>query len=136
MLFFECVKLYPKKEKNILVLDDFITSLDIANRTSIIKYIFDNFRNFQILIFTHNVYFYNLITYMINEYYKSDKKLNNSKWSFTNLYEIENDHFIYEKGSNSFEELKSMMLGNLYQMNLEISLGKNLKYSCMKFQKT
>ena len=43
---------------------------------------------------------------MINEYYKSDKKLNNSKWSFTNLYEIENDHFIYEKGSNSFEELK------------------------------
>lgn len=118
------------------MLDDFITSLDIANRTSIIKYIFDNFRNFQILIFTHNVYFYNLITYMINEYYKSDKKLNNSKWSFTNLYEIENDHFIYEKGSNSFEELKgSMMLGNLYQMNLEISLGKNLKYSCMKFQK-
>ena len=106
LLFFECVKLYPKKEKNILVLDDFITSLDIANRTSIIKYIFDNFRNFQILIFTHNVYFYNLITYMINEYYKSDKKLNNSKWSFTNLYEIENDHFIYEKGSNSFEELK------------------------------
>ena len=106
LLFFECVKLYPKKQKNIFVLDDFITSLDIANRTSIIRYIFDSFSMFQILIFTHNVYFYNLITYMINEYYKSDKKLNNSKWSFTNLYEIENDHFIYEKGSNSFEELK------------------------------
>lgn len=108
LLVFESIKLIEKKDKNILVLDDFITSLDVANRTSIIKYIFDNFKEFQIIIFTHNVFFYNLISYMINEYYKSDDILNKDKWQFANLYEIENRHNLYIKGMiQEVKELKN-----------------------------
>ncbi|MCG3692091.1 ATP-binding protein [Aliarcobacter butzleri] len=78
-------------KKNILILDDFITSLDMANRTFLMRYIFDTFKNFQILIFTHNVYFYNLIMYLIN-----DKVCETSKeWQFANLYEIGNEQKIY-----------------------------------------
>lgn len=78
-------------KKNILILDDFITSLDMANRTFLMRYIFDTFKDFQILIFTHNVYFYNLIMYLIN-----DKVCETSKeWQFANLYEIGNEHKIY-----------------------------------------
>ena len=80
-----------ESKKNILILDDFITSLDMANRTFLMRYIFDTFKDFQILIFTHNVYFYNLIMYLIN-----DKVCETSKeWQFANLYEIGNEHKIY-----------------------------------------
>ena len=78
-------------KKNILILDDFITSLDMANRTFLMRHIFDTFKDFQILILTHNVYFYNLIMYLIN-----DKICETSKeWQFANLYEIGNEHKIY-----------------------------------------
>jgi len=98
LLFFESIKLLPKKEKNILLLDDFITSLDVANRTFIIKYIFDNFKEFQLIVFTHNIFFYNLMMYLINNYYDKDEKLNKDRWQFANLYEIADNHKIYIKG--------------------------------------
>ena len=80
-----------ESKKNILILDDFITSLDMANRTFLMRYIFDTFKDFQIVIFTHNVYFYNLIMYLIN-----DKICETSKeWQFANLYEIGKEHKIY-----------------------------------------
>lgn len=78
-------------KKNILILDDFITSLDMSNRTFLMKHIFDTFKNFQILIFTHNVYFYNLIMYLINDGICTTDK----EWQFANLYEIGNEHKIY-----------------------------------------
>ena len=45
----------------ILVLDDFLTSLDMANRKLIIQFILDDFSDYQKIIFTHNIQFYNLI---------------------------------------------------------------------------
>jgi len=99
LLLFESIKISSDNTKNkILVLDDFITSLDVANRTFLMQYIFDNFKDFQILIFTHNVYFYNLIMYLINDIYLKDDKLNKNRWTFANLYEIENSHKLYIKG--------------------------------------
>jgi len=76
----------------ILVLDDFITSLDTSNRTFLIKYIFDKFQDTQLLIFTHNISFYNLIMHVVNDIEKSS-----NKWAFSNLYEINNKHKIYIK---------------------------------------
>lgn len=75
-----------------LVLDDFITSLDISNRTFLIKYIFERFQDTQLLIFTHNISFYNLIMFMIRQIYSTGEK-----WVFANLYEIENSHKLYIK---------------------------------------
>ena len=93
-----------ESKKNILILDDFITSLDMANRTFLMRYIFDTFKDFQIVIFTHNVYFYNLIMYLIN-----DKICETSKeWQFANLYEIGKEHKIYINDSvnDTVEKLK------------------------------
>ncbi len=101
LLVFESIK--KKKgiqKKNILVLDDFITSLDVANRTFMMKYIFDNFESFQILIFTHNIYLYNLIMYIINTLYQSNSFLNSQKWNCATLYEIAGVHKLYMKNTS------------------------------------
>ena len=79
-------------KKQILVLDDFITSLDSSNRTYLIKYIFEKFADFQIFILTHNISFYNLTMFMIN---KINEQQNS--WTYANLYEIANKHKIYQK---------------------------------------
>ncbi|WP_406843492.1 hypothetical protein [Flavobacterium soyae] len=109
-----------EKSKNgtlskVLVLDDFITSLDISNRTFIIRYIFEKFQDFQILIFTHNISFYNLIMYVINE------SNNSSAWMFSNLYEINNNHKFYIK--NGIEKVQDIK--NEYN-NLAIIPNANL----------
>lgn len=78
-------------KKNILILDDFITSLDMSNRTFLMKHILETFKDFQIVVFTHNVYFYNLIMYLVNDKICVTDK----EWQFANLYEIDNEHKIY-----------------------------------------
>lgn len=45
----------------LLILDDFLTSLDMSNRKLIIQYILDSFNEYQIMIFTHNIQFFNLV---------------------------------------------------------------------------
>ncbi len=67
LLLLEVAQLsYDKGKKNILVLDDFVTSLDAANRAFIISYILERFKAFQVLVMTHSVGFYNLFRYEIN----------------------------------------------------------------------
>lgn len=88
-------------KKKILILDDFITSLDASNRTFLVKHILDKFRDTQVLVFTHNISFYNLVMFMIN-------KINGVShlWSFANLYEINNNHKIYQK--SEIERVKNI----------------------------
>jgi len=102
LLLFHSIKLSKEDNKTqLLILDDFITSLDVSNRTYILKYIFDNFPDFKVLIFTHNISFYNLIMYFVNDIYKK-----NNEWIFTNLYEINNQNKIYFK--NSIERVNKL----------------------------
>jgi len=82
----------PNK-KNIIVLDDFITSLDTANRTYIIRCLLDMFADFTIVLFTHSASFFNLIKYMINNIQLDKKDI----WTFASLYEIKQVHKIYIK---------------------------------------
>lgn len=88
-------------KKNILVLDDFITSLDASNRLFLIKHILESFQTTQILIFTHNISFFNLIMYMIKSYMN-----HTDKWVFANVYEINNIHKIYFK--NLIEKVENI----------------------------
>ncbi len=76
----------------LLVLDDFITSLDASNRTFLIKYIFEKFNDSQVIILTHNVSFYNLIMFMVYNQFNTG-----ANWAFGNLYEINNLHKLYIK---------------------------------------
>ncbi len=95
LLLFESIKIaQDSTKKKILVLDDFITSLDAANRVILTKYVLENFSAFQILIFTHNVSFFNLVHFLIFEHYKR-----NSKWEFANLYEINTRNNIFYKSA-------------------------------------
>jgi hypothetical protein len=108
LLLFESIVLSKQtNKKKILVLDDFITSLDMANRTFLMNYIFENFEGYQKIILTHNVYFYNLIMYLVNDIYKEK-----SKWLFANLYEINNQHKLYFKGKLTVEKIRKKMSKN------------------------
>ncbi len=64
-IFLAFIKIQSKESINnelkILVLDDFLTSLDMANRKFIIEYILKNFQDYQKIILTHNLQFFNLI---------------------------------------------------------------------------
>lgn len=57
------------EKTNLLVLDDIINSLDVSNRVMLIKYIFEHFPDEKVhkAIFTHNVSFFNLWHYYVNE---------------------------------------------------------------------
>lgn len=119
-------------KRKVLVLDDFITSLDASNRTFLIKHILNSFQDTQILIFTHNISFYNLAMYMIKSYMS-----HTDKWLFANLYEIGNSHKIYFKNltekvqdiKNNFEGLASPhtqmdidLIGNKIRKKFEVLL--------------
>lgn len=103
LLIFESILMSEQEnKKRILVLDDFITSLDMANRTFLMKYIFDKFDGYQKIILTHNVYFYNLIMYLVNDIY-----YNTNQWLFANLYEINNEHKLYIKAELTVDKIKT-----------------------------
>ena len=105
-ILFAIIEIFKSKEsKNVLILDDFVTSLDNTNRAFIIKYILDYFIDFQIIIFTHNIYFYNLIIAIIDIKRKSHEY--SVKWQFANLYEIGNSARIYNNSQyKSVEEIR------------------------------
>jgi hypothetical protein len=78
------------KEK-ILILDDFITSLDIANRTFLVKHMLKTFPDFRIFIFTHNITFFNLLKYIVNLGSRGNE------WIYANIYEISDSHRLFVK---------------------------------------
>lgn len=74
----------------ILVFDDFVTSLDTANRTFLYQYIINKFANFQILLFTHNTSFYNLFDHFLKENHQLDEY-----WQRQGIYEYNSKHLAY-----------------------------------------
>ena len=104
LLLFTVINICSEKSKRKkLILDDFITSLDVSNRTFIYRYLIDNFSDFQILIFTHNISFFNLIKYLNNNAFN---KVGVS-WINMNLYEIYSKHKIYSK--TDIEKVKDII---------------------------
>lgn len=90
--------------KKLLVCDDLVTSLDMANRQMMINYVLDIFPDEQKIIFTHNVSFFNLFQYIINV------KLGTSvDWHFYGMYEVANRHRIYEYEKLSVANIKKKL---------------------------
>ena len=88
LLLFESIYLYSDRStKSVIVLDDIITSLDMANRTFLLKYILERFtpNSFQLIILTHNLEVYKLV-----EFIKNDIVKNNNKFISGQLFEINN----------------------------------------------
>lgn len=95
LLLIESISLLIQNDKdNILVLDDFVTSLDASNRITVTKYLLDTITtSFQLIVLTHNVNFYNLFSHAINNY-----KNCSSEWEFINLIHVEGKHCYYRIG--------------------------------------
>jgi energy-coupling factor transporter ATP-binding protein EcfA2 len=71
-IYFAMIKIQEKdnltNEFKLLVLDDFLTSLDMANRKLIVQYILDNFKDYQKIILTHNIQFNNIVKKLLKHY--------------------------------------------------------------------
>lgn len=116
----KCAK--ESTKKNVIILDDFITSLDIANRTLLMRYIFDHFSLYKMVILTHNVYLYNLSIYLIHDIYYKE-----SSWRFANLYTIDGESKIYFKGKNELAKaIKKDYKDSLSHSEL-ISIGNRIR---------
>ena len=101
-IYFALAKKYETKESELklLVLDDFLTSLDMANRKLIVQYILDDFGEYQKIILTHNIQFYNLIIRLLKLRKKDDKKEELTDWDIKRL-------FLSNISDNPISEIKS-----------------------------
>ena len=147
-IYFSLTKKFETtSELKLLILDDFLTSLDMANRKLIIQYILDSFDEYQIIIFTHNIQFFNLIKKLINNW--DIKKIYYSKVSNKSEIISQNKSYIqqaeerldsgdlessgnflrkeFERIANEFENL--LELGKVEDLaNIIDSLKKNNIY--------
>lgn len=97
-----------QNQKKILVLDDFITSLDTANRSFLYQYIISCFDKYQVIIFTHNTSFYNLCDHFL--------KVNPEKdacWLRQGIYEYNHQHYVYAKrGGDRLKQIEDELRVN------------------------
>lgn len=108
VLYLNIVARLANNDKHtILVLDDFVTSLDATNRAFILRYIFSKFENIkslQLLVMTHNVSFYNLTKHYINNYLPKGSQQN---WAYFNLYNLGDFHKLYPQYDDSIEKVEN-----------------------------
>ena len=114
-IFFALIKLEEGENNTnplkLLVLDDFLTSLDMANRHYIIEYIFKEFKEYQKIILTHNLQFYNLIVKLL-------KSKDDDSWNIKNIYLRDNNKaIINDKNENYLQKAEEKL--NSY--DLEVS---------------
>ena len=111
-IFFALIKLEEDENNSfkLLVLDDFLTSLDMANRKLIIQYILDNFEEYQKIILTHNIQFYNLIIRLLKM--RDEVK----DWDIKNIFirSVDNsfEALIYNKETNYIKEAENYLKEN------------------------
>lgn len=104
-IFFTLIKLEENSSNKIklLVLDDFLSSLDMANRSFIIAYILKVFEDYQKIILTHNIHFYNLVKDKINQ----DKI---KEWDFKNIYlRKDNNSIVYDERNDYLTQASSQL---------------------------
>lgn len=121
------------KVGKMLVLDDVISSLDSGNRIFLTRYLLEEFQDYQKMILTHNVGFFNLIRHCVRRY-GTDAEC--ARWVFQTLYEYQGECRIYqykvEKNSaselltevlnaDSTDDEKIQSLGNKIRKRFEIA---------------
>jgi len=111
-LFFALIKLEENLDNpfKLLVLDDFLTSLDMANRHYIMEYIFNEFSNYQKIILTHNLQFYNLIWKFLKS--RSESEDWDNKNIFVRNINGEEESLIYDKEVNYMTQAKNYLIEN------------------------
>jgi len=106
-IYFALAKKYEtKSELKLLVLDDFLTSLDMANRKLIVQYILEDFEDYQKIILTHNIQFYNMIIKLLN------MRGENKFWDIKNLFltqDTDKEKSVMDNKENYIKEAKTYL---------------------------
>jgi len=111
-IYFALAKKYETdSELKLLVLDDFLTSLDMSNRKLIMWYLLDNFGDYQKIILTHNLQFYNMLIKLLKI------RDENSQWDIKNI-------FLYEEDKGEIAIIKEKEVDYLYRAKKEMIDGK------------
>lgn len=137
LIWFTSVQqMLEKTKRRILVLDDFITSLDAANRASMMKYVLTTFRCEQLIILTHDYSLYNITSYLIRYIEQVE-----DEWRRFKLYSTEQGHCLVQLERIKVQDLQKEyenrrcdyeMLGNkvrkcfeqlLHDLSIELSIG-------------
>lgn len=111
------------------MLDDFLTSLDMANRKLIVQYIFKEFKGYQKIILTHNIQFFNLIQKLI--------RLNNEStfWDVKTLFIVDNTAYIQDKAGSYIEEAEKHLQSENYNLQIVGNfLRREFEYICHEFE--
>lgn len=116
-----------EQQLNLLVLDDFVNSLDMANRRFIVDSLLRNLYKYQIIIFTHNIHFYQLINRILNNSSQQDK------WLTKKIFDFKSGSDFIEDKQDYLNEAKI----NLESGNLEVAanfLRKQFELICNRFE--
>lgn len=117
LLFLNYIKLLPRPSENdkyLIILDDIVSSLDLANRIVLARIITNIGKdpNYQLLVMTHNVGFYNLMQHLIG----IDNVTN--KWLFKSMYKVDGKHIIcVEDDKKSIDEILKQFDGKILPNN-------------------
>lgn len=117
ILIFICyLKVLPKlgSDNNYLVVfDDIISSLDLANRIVMAKILVEIGNEYQLLILTHNVGFYNLMNHIV----KIMKVEHN--WAFKTMYKKDESHIVYTSKNEDVDLLLKKYGGHILPSDTE-----------------
>lgn len=129
-IYFAMAKKYEDKNGfNLLVLDDFITSLDMSNRKLIVQYILKDFKDYQKVILTHNIQFFNIFNKLIEHNEQKDE------WLLKTLFNFENKACIKDESSNYIEKAESYLSVQNYDLQATgIYLRKEFESICEEFE--
>ena len=111
-IYFALAKKYETdSELKLLVLDDFLTSLDMSNRKLIMWYLLDNFGDYQKIILTHNLQFYNMLIKLLKI------RDENSQWDIKNI-------FLHKEDRGEIAIIKEKEVDYLYRAKKEMINGE------------
>lgn len=120
LIWFSSIQLmFDNNKKRLIVLDDFITSLDAANRTYLIMYLINTFTKEQLVILTHDFSFFNITSYVITQIKRID-----FNWSFYKLYLFADEHRIENIHKINIKQLKEEFNSSTCDLNI---LGNKIR---------
>lgn len=120
LIWFSAVQLAEDNtKKRIIVLDDFITSLDAANRAYVIRYILKTFEKEQLVILTHDYSLFNITEFLIKHVFRKAEY-----WNLYRLYLLGDTHQLI----NMVSDIKTIELKRQLRYGININdLGNKVR---------
>lgn len=116
----------PKRQTNVLVLDDFVNSLDMANRRFIVDALLESLNHYQILIFTHNINFYQLVRRILNN-------LGKKQWVYKKLIDFKSGPEFVEDSNDYLREARNHLDNGALELSANL-LRKQFELVCYRFE--